>query len=334
MNWPTLILIAGCLIATTSHSAVSGDDATTPPAAVLPYDRTNPVMYDNDYANDYVDWYLMAVASAGDIQYRGISTSSSVAPFNKHLPPEYFDGCVKARTNIVRIGGRCGFRHVPDPIAGPLGYLVKPASGKIEDTRPLDSPGSRAILAEARKATAAKPLVVVMGGTLTVVADAYLLDPSIADKMIVAWTGGGFDSMADYNGWSDPWAAYITIQKLRLVQFPVDKALLPRMSREWIRANLPDNEARKYMFALTLDAGNDSDGDGDGMPAVSVMRPDYVEVVKRVSFDGWKMSDGHEIPKLKDDPNGRAIVVTKVRTAVAEKEYRRAFTNPAAWNPP
>ncbi len=46
------------------------------PEIVLPYDNTNPVMYDNDWTNDYVDWYLMALASARDINYRGISTSS------------------------------------------------------------------------------------------------------------------------------------------------------------------------------------------------------------------------------------------------------------------
>jgi len=54
-----------------------------PPAAALlrvPYDRSCPVIYDNDYANDYVDWYLIALASVGDIRYKGISTSSSIAP--------------------------------------------------------------------------------------------------------------------------------------------------------------------------------------------------------------------------------------------------------------
>ena len=127
-------------------------------------------------------------AFAGDFRYRGISTSSSVALFNRTLPKDYFlKKCVAERTNIVRIGGMCGLRNVPMRVAGPLGYLVEPDSGKIEDTEALDS---------ARKATAEKPLVVVMGGPLTVVADAYLLDSSIVDKMIVAWTGGRYDSMA------------------------------------------------------------------------------------------------------------------------------------------
>lgn len=315
-----------------TRAGVGPEQDAKAPARLLPYDKTNPVLYDNDFANDYSDWYLMVAASAGDFRYRGLSTSSSVAPFNRTLPEDYFlERCVRERTHIVRIGRRCGLRDIPDPVAGPLGYLVKPESGKVEETRPLGSPGSRALLTEARKATAERPLVVVMGGPLTVAADAYLLDPSIAEKVVVAWTGGRYDSMDDYNGWCDPWAAYITIQELRLVQFPIDPAFYPRMTRDWIRANLPDNEARKYMLALELDVGNGDDGDGDGMPAVSVLRPDYVEGVRRVSFAGWKAGDGHQVPTLKADPSGRAIQVTKASRTIATEEYRRAFTDPAAW---
>ena len=312
--------------------AGAGPDARAA-GRLVPYDRTNPVVYDNDFANDYTDWYLMVIADAGEISYRGMSTSSSVQPFNRTLPRDYFlKQCVNERTRLVEIGRRCGLRGIPDPVAGPLGYLVRPESGKIEETRPLDSPGSRAVLAEAKKATVEKPLVVCMGGPLTVAADAYLLDPSIADKVVLAWTGGRYENMEDYNGWADPWAAYVAIQKLRIVQFPIDPKLYPRISRDWIRANLPDNEARKTMLSLTLDAGNGEDGDGDGMPVVSVLRPDYVEEVRRVSFAGWKTGeDGHQIPTLKADPDGRTIQVLRASRTVAAREYQRAFTNPAGW---
>jgi hypothetical protein len=99
---------------------------------LLPYDRGNPVFFDNDFANDYVDWYLMAAASAGELRYRGISTSSSVAPFNRTLPKDYFlERCVGDRARIVQIGRRCGVGNVPNPVAGPLGYLVEPGSGTL-----------------------------------------------------------------------------------------------------------------------------------------------------------------------------------------------------------
>ena len=42
------------------------------------------------------------------------------------------------------------------------------------------------------------------------------------------------------------------------------------------------------------------------------MRRDYDVEWMRVSFGGWKMADGHEVPRFSDDPQGRALVATKV----------------------
>ena len=108
---------------------------------------------------------------------------------------------IATRTRIVGIGRASGLRHIPDPVADTRGHLVKPASGKIEDTRPMDSPGNRQIVREAQAATAEKPLVVCVGGPLTVVADAYLLNHSIADKLVVAWLDNYRDGMYGFNGW-------------------------------------------------------------------------------------------------------------------------------------
>jgi purine nucleosidase len=55
---------------------------------------------------------------------------------------------------------------------------------------PVTSEGAELIVNEARKANAANPLFVCAGGTLTNVASALLMDPTIADKMIVVWIGG------------------------------------------------------------------------------------------------------------------------------------------------
>ncbi len=313
--------------------ALASSSAASPPAqaSLLPYDQTSLVLYDNDWTNDYIDWYLMALASAGDISYRGISTTSSLPPYNRHMPAADLDAQVRMRTDIVRAGRNSGFRNVPDPVPGPRGNLVRPASGRIEDTLPLDSAGSRAIVALARNATAARPIVVCLGGPLTAVADAYLLDPSIADKVVAAWTGGGFNHLSDYNGWADGWAAYIVLERMRLVQFPVHGSFFPRLTKQWIQGNLPESEAKATMLSLGLDVVNGSDGDADGMPAVSVRRPDYVQAVKRVSFAGWQTLDGHDIPYTRDDPNGRTIVVTQASGAIASQEYQRALSNPSAW---
>jgi hypothetical protein len=303
--------------------------AAEQPEIILPYDNTNPVMYDNDWTNDYVDWYLMALASAGDINYRGISTSSSVPPYNKYMTAEGLALQVEKRQEIVRRGKNSGFRNIPEPLPGTKGNLIKSDSGRIEDTRPLDSLGSRRIVEEAGKATSAKPLVVCVGGPLTAAADAYLLDNSIADKMVVAWLDNHNKGMTGFNGWSDGWAAFIVLERLRLVQFTVQSNPFAYVPKSRLHT-LPDTEAREYMIAIEPDVVA-PEGDADGPPAISLMRPDYVQSAKRVSFGGWTTRDGHEMPLFKNDLNGRAIVVTAVDRKIATEEWWRAMENPAAW---
>lgn len=183
----------------------------------MPYDSTNLIIYDNDETVDvYTDEYLMALASAGDIELAGMITTSSVAPYNRYVSRERYEKMVDDRLQGVIHARNSGLRNIPDPIRGIKGHLKKPPSGRIENTLPIGSAGSRLIVAEAHKASPEKPLVVVVGGPLTTVADAYLLDNSIADKVIVAYIGAS-ESMSGYNGWADPWAGYIALQRLRLV---------------------------------------------------------------------------------------------------------------------
>jgi inosine-uridine nucleoside N-ribohydrolase len=58
-----------------------------------------------------------------------------------------------------------------------------PESGSIKDTDPIGSPGTQSIINAARDASTENPLAVAVGGPLCTVADAYLTDPSIRDKI-------------------------------------------------------------------------------------------------------------------------------------------------------
>lgn len=86
------------------------------------------------------------------------------------------------------------------------------------------------------------------------------------------------------------------------------------------------------MLSLKLDVANGNDKDGDGMPAASVMRTDYVQDTEHISFAGWKQSDGHEVPMIKHDPNGRAILVTKASSIIAQSEYENIFSEKKIWH--
>ncbi len=160
-------------------------------AVTLPYDNTNPVIHTNDGNIDvYSLEYAMSLASAGDINLVGI-VGELVAPFH------YQDMVGKAR--------RSGMVNIPDSVvmnrvAGATRALQEPASGLIEDTIPLTTLESNFIVSEANKATPENPLVIHTGGPLTAVADAYLLDNSIADKIIVTALLGRENDMVGLNG--------------------------------------------------------------------------------------------------------------------------------------
>jgi len=296
----------------------------------LPYDRSHPVIYDNDETIDvYTDDYLMALASAGDIKLVGLISSTSVAPYNKWVQPMDCETLLRGRANGVANARSSGLINLPDPVCGTIGHLRKPASGRIAHTLPLRSEGSRLIVNEASKATAAKPLVVVMGGALTVVADAYLLDKTIADKLVVAWLSGN-DNMNGYNTYIDGWAAYIVLEKLKLVHFAVGRGAIPYVPKAKL-LQLPDTNLRRWMTDKYLNLDLPGDYDFDAAPAISVMRSDYARKGKRVSFSHWTTMWNNEVPIFKDDPNGKTLVVTHTSGDVATEEWWRALMNPLAY---
>ena len=130
-----------------------------------------------------------------------------------------------------------------------------------------------------------------------------------------------------------PGLRYIVLERLPLVYFPVypndEIGPIPRLSKTWIADHLPPSPARDHMLSLELDVVNESDGDADGMSAVSIVASHYVRAVKRVSFGGW-MDVGEAVHLamcrvLRDDPNGTALVVTQADALTAAVEYQRAF---------
>jgi hypothetical protein len=294
----------------------------------LPFSRLNPIIYDNDSHSDtYADEYLLALASAGEIDLRGLITSS---PANLYVNRDTYELDAAGRDGILAKARRSGMRNVPSHVHGPSMVFAPPSSGQIEDTVPIDTPGSRLIVTEAQRTEPNRPLVVIMGGPLTVVADAYLLEPSIANKLIVAWLGGTHDNMFDYNGWVDPWADYIVLQRLNLVQCPSGQAE-PRVPKSGLAA-LPDTELRQWMIDKQLphvkQPGNTC---ADSPQIVAVMRPDYVLKTRQVVFDHWDQVEGHSIPAFRDDPEGRSLVVIQADPEVATEAWWQALQNPKAW---
>jgi hypothetical protein len=308
------------------------------PKESLPYDRTHGVVYDKDEAiNCYTDEYLMACASAGDLKLLAMITSSSISPFNQWVTAEDYERMVEEREEMVHHALSSGFRNIPDPVRGTKGHIEMPASGTVSRTRAIGSEGAHCIVEAAQSASPHRPIVAVMCGPLTVLADAYLMDPSIADAVVVAWFGGSVNHMGDYNGIVDPWAAYIVLERFPMVQFPVkprgrqfgDSPVVPKERL----LELPDTPLRKWMIDKRHPNGAPGACDADAPPAISVMHPEYVLRMRKVVFSHWQPVNGRSIPAFKRAVRSRTWVVEEADRDAATREWWRALKNPKAYHP-
>jgi hypothetical protein len=273
----------------------------------LPFDRSCPVIYTNNGPGDcYTDEYLLALASAGDLKLRGIITSAD----------KLVEECNADRLKLLALVRRAGMKNFPDPVIGPLQPFQPPPSEKIDETRPWGSPGGRLIVAEARKASPKKPLVVLCGGYLGAVADAYLLDPSIADRVVVAFNGGAVALGRD-------WAMFIVLERMRTVLTgPVEQtAQVSVSSGRW--ENLPEGALREAMKAKNLKFEYTSLG------IIAAMRTDFCLKTKRKSLMPWP-AVGATLGMV-DDPKGKLLMITEADRNVAIEEFWRALEKPSAW---
>lgn len=317
--------------------------------AALPFDRTSPVIYDNDGAveSGYTDVYVMALASAGVINLRGIITTGTYGEQPPFVPrsEEYL---LLERSELVAKARRSGLRNIPDPSPGPGVSLSsrRPASGVIEHTPPVGARGSWLIVNEARQATPARPLVVIMGGQGSALADAYLLDNSIADKVVAVWLVGGKRSSNgvlhgfEYNAYTDVWATHIIFERLRAVVFPVeDEGDVAYTPKSWF-AQLPDSEIRQHILENRwprVANYSEPSHNWDGLGAIAMTRPGIVISTQQIAFDHWEADiwgGPYPIPAWRADPNGRVTMVTRVDAALATQEWWLQMLNPAIWGTP
>jgi purine nucleosidase len=138
------------------------------------------VVIDNDFAGDPDDLYQVVhhlVSPSVDI--RGIICS--------HLPlddPWYTDDSAdQARRVVERLAEVMRLDTSGKLFTGANNALVS-------RTEPRPSEGGQLIIDEALRTDTDVPLVVVCGGGLTALASAYLMEPSIADRLLAIWIGG------------------------------------------------------------------------------------------------------------------------------------------------
>lgn len=161
--------------------------------------RNNPVIIDNELCDNTVDMaYLLPMVARGYLNLKGwvVTKDFTVTP-NRSLAQQVGD-CLEMR-EIMRLAG---FQTQVEPVAGSSTILSTPATGRLLDILPEPSAGASLILAEAARASRDNPLVILAGGPLSTIASAYLLDPTVVNRVVVVAMYSdrinAFDSLANY----------------------------------------------------------------------------------------------------------------------------------------
>ena len=303
------------------------DLGSTSPHGLLPVDERNPVVLAND--NVYDNWqgeYAMLLASAGGPKLAGIIVNTS-PPW-----PDIVTNVTGWR-DLVTHARSSGLRDIPDPITSIGDRLVRPASGQIADTTPNRSEGAHFIVDASRQLSLPyRPLVVVTGGRLTDVADAFLIDPTVTDRVVVVSslgtatdTGG---SMAAPNGEMDPWADAIVAARFRFVQVSAFYDQLGDVPSSRI-PQLPDNPLGTWIAAkqpkiLSIAAA------ADQVAIMAVSTPSFTVAVQRVS--AAPLGAGATVgPDLVTGPDGSAWLVSQSSSAEASDRFWRVLLDPATY---
>lgn len=307
------------------------------PSNLVPFDATNPVLYDNDDHRDmYTDEYLLSLASAGTIQLKAIITTYSADAVEYEL-------FVKGRRDILQKARQSGLIHLPATTAGPRTRLVRPASNQIADTQPLNSQAGRVIVNAALQASPAKPLVIITGGQLTAVADAYLQNAKIADRVIVSGIFGARDKT--YNAGLDAWAWAIVIRHFRCLSFSdsetdtaynrVFKTACPQTPKQQFRmavqqGNLPNTPFYHWLVVKRHPRHPAAymEQDGDAPAVIPLVQPSYVQAVER-----WRCThlDVSGLPILVRDAEGPLYLVTQASEAVGTEVFWQGIENSRVW---
>jgi len=300
------------------------------PHGKLPIDERNPVILDNDNSSDnWMGEYAVLLANSGGNRIVGIIASAS---------PYWTDANVNATGfgKLVAAARASGLQNIPKvTMSGGL-PLVRPDDGDIEKTKPNNAPGAQLIVDLSRQyATPTRPLVVISCVPLTNLADAYLIDHSVVDRVVaVAALGELGDPNATMNGPNgdlDAWSDWIVAQKYRYVQVSayydqtadVTSADFNRLPQNALGSWMKDKQPKLYSIPQA----------SDQIAVLAVGLPAFAMTVQRASPDTSVAYDPMQGPPLRPDDAGNTWVVTKIDAPLAATRLWETLGNPKTFGP-
>jgi hypothetical protein len=309
-RWATVALAvaaaAGC---TTTLDA--GRDL---PHGPLPVDERNPVLILNDSCTDnWVGEYALLLAATGGPPLVGVvvNASSYWPTLSRNL---------SGWTDLMTAATDSGLRDVPEVVESNSPTLIRPADGKILSTVANRSAGAKFIVdTSLRVSLPWRRMVVVAGEQLTELADAYLMDQTVVNRVVVVAALGsvaaGKAVMTAPNGELDTWSDSIVAQVYDYVQVSAFYDQTGDVTTAQL-ANLPQNALGAYMAAkqpnlLSLQVAADQVG------VLSLAIPTFATTVERMAPDLGAPPSAVQGPPFVANPTGNVWAVTQVAAPLA-----------------
>jgi hypothetical protein len=295
----------------------------------LPVDERNPVIVANDSATDnWTGEYAMLLANSGGPPLVGIIVNPS--PYWPDLAAN-----VSGWDQMIAAARASGLRNIPNATVSGGEPLVRPADGNIESTTPNNSDGAKLILdLSARLSLPWRPLVVVTGSRLTDIADAYIMDRTVADRVVVVSALGGAAGDSSVMGWPngelDAWADWIVGQRFRYIQVNGYYDQLGDVSTAKA-ADLPANPFGAWM-AAKVPSVYQIPMSSDQIGVLAVGLPTFVTAVGRAVVDPAAAFDATTGPPLRGQADGSAWIVPSCDSAMAADRLWKSLLDPRTFD--
>lgn len=272
--------------------------------------RTRRVIINSDVKNEADDQFAIVHALLSHtLDVRGVIP----AHFGTHRTTE---SLAESRAELDLVLGLLDLdREVPTADGAPTAL--------VDENTPIDSPGARLIIEEARRSEAG-PLFIAFLGPLTDMASALLLAPDIADTdTTVIWIGGppygdlvSVGSWPEFNLRNDIASANVVFDSgIRLWQVPSNIYRQVNVGYAELEARVePHGELGRYLAQQVVDFNSqfhrvavESRSLGDS-PAIALMIDPFCAAMRRQSGVRFT-ADGHYEPA---DPEREILVVESV----------------------
>jgi len=248
------------------------------------------VVLDTDTYNEIDDQYALSylLKSGEKLTVKGLYA----APFFNPNSTSPEDGMVRSYNEILHLLKLAG-REDLNPIVyeGSRTYLP-------DEKTPVDSPAARALIELAKQYSPEKPLYVAAIGCITNVASALLLDPAIAENIVIVWLGGTaleWPHSAEFNLMQDVAAARVVFNSgAPVVQLPCAGVVSAFYTTEpelnhWLKGK---NSLCDYLVEHTVEEAN-SYAEGKV----------WSRVIWDVTTIGWLLNDGNKFMESKILPS-------------------------------